>query len=177
MAAYSAWQNRLACPARHRVMFSSQPGDLCAQVLELVKLIPDLSAQLLDLRKRHINDFVKPNEQNSSSLEYSAMARIFVQASAIELAHIAERNRKCQKKIALLRTFSYPKLQQIIKKRTIGCFKLAFFCPFKIKAYLCPRNQILKVQQKGFRTRSPRNSFGFFIASSYTQITNKHPIF
>ena len=30
------------------------------------------------------------------------MARIFVQASAIELAHIAERNRKCQKKIALL---------------------------------------------------------------------------
>ena len=118
-------------------MFSSQPGDLCAQVLELVKLIPDLSAQLLDLRKRHINDFVKPNEQNSSSLEYSAMARnrtfkndfvkpneqnsssleysamarIFVQASAIELAHIAERNRKCQKKIALLRTFSYPELQ------------------------------------------------------------------
>lgn len=54
---------------------------------------------------------------------------------------------------------------------------VAFFCPFKIKAYLCPRNQILKVQQKGFRTRSPRNSFGFFIASSYTQITNKHPIF
>ena len=94
-----------------RVMSSSQLQDLCAQVLELAKLIPDLSAQLLDLRKRHINDFVKPNEQNSSSLEYSAMARIFVQASAIELAHIAERNRKCQKKIALLRTFSYPELQ------------------------------------------------------------------
>ena len=48
------------------------------------------------------NDFVKPDEQSSSSLENSAMARILVQASAIELAHIAERNRKCQKKIALL---------------------------------------------------------------------------
>ena len=87
-------------------MFSSQPGDLCAQVLELVKLIPDLSAQLLDLRKRHINDFVKPNEQNSSSLEYSAMARIFVQASAIELAHIAERSRKSQSKFSCKRAQS-----------------------------------------------------------------------
>ena len=41
--------------------------------------------------------------QSSSLLEYSAMARIFVQVSAIELAHIAERSRKCQKKITLLR--------------------------------------------------------------------------
>ena len=29
-----------------------------------------------------MNDFVKPNEQSSSLLEYSAMARTFVQASA-----------------------------------------------------------------------------------------------
>ena len=54
-------------------------------------------------KPRGMNDFVKPNEQSSSLLEYSAMARIFVQVSAIELAHIAERSRKCQKKIALLR--------------------------------------------------------------------------
>ena len=29
-----------------------------------------------------MNNFVKPNEQSSCSLEYSAMARTFVQASA-----------------------------------------------------------------------------------------------
>ena len=58
-------------------------------------------------KPRGMNDFVKPNEQSSSLLEYSAMARIFVQVSAIELAHIAERSRKCQKKIALLRRILY----------------------------------------------------------------------
>ena len=49
------------------------------------------------------NDFVKPKDQRE--FIRFGLARIFVQASAIELAHIAERSRKCQKEIALLRTF------------------------------------------------------------------------
>ena len=50
-----------------------------------------------------MNDFVKPKDQRE--FIRFGLARIFVQASAIELAHIAERSRKCQKEIALLRTF------------------------------------------------------------------------
>ena len=46
--------------------------------------------------------FVKPDEQSCVCSKF-AMARIFVQTSAIELAHIAERSRKCQEK-RLLKT-------------------------------------------------------------------------
>ena len=34
-------------------------------------------------------------------LDYAEPKQIFVQASAIELAHIAERSRKCQEKVHL----------------------------------------------------------------------------
>ena len=78
----------------------------------------DISYHLIQIEnngKLHLSDCIQKNlipseqwdeqgvTQSSSLLEYSAMARIFVQVSAIELAHIAERSRKCQKKIALLR--------------------------------------------------------------------------
>ncbi len=78
----------------------------------------DISYHLIQIENNgelHLSDCIKkiliPSEQwdeqgvtqSSSLLEYSAMARIFVQVSAIELAHIAERSRKCQKKITLLR--------------------------------------------------------------------------
>ena len=43
--------------------------------------------------------------------------QIFVQASAIELAHIAERSRKCQEKVHLYETFAHVSLYAILSPK------------------------------------------------------------
>ncbi|MCI5647346.1 MAG: hypothetical protein MR299_06790, partial [Bacteroidales bacterium] len=48
-----------------------------------------------------LRTFVQGESRSQVYLDYAEPPPIFVQASAIELAHIAERSRKCQEKVHL----------------------------------------------------------------------------
>ena len=53
----------------------------------------------LRLKPVTYDGFVQGERRGQARLGYAEPQPIFVQASAIELAHIAERSRKCQEKV------------------------------------------------------------------------------